>query len=31
MPELTWIETVGVVILLLCVLIGTLPVVNTGL
>lgn len=31
MPELTWIETVVVVILLLCVLIGTLPVVNTGL
>lgn len=31
MPELTWWETVVVVVLLLCVLVGTLPVVNTGL
>ncbi|MEV4735985.1 MULTISPECIES: glycosyltransferase family 2 protein [unclassified Microbacterium] len=31
MPELTWLETVVVVVLLLCVLVGTLPVVNTGL
>ncbi|KNY07702.1 glycosyltransferase family 2 protein [Microbacterium sp. GCS4] len=31
MPELTWLETVVVIVLLLCVLIGTLPVVNTGL
>lgn len=31
MPELNWIETVVVVILLLCVLVGTLPVINTGL
>ncbi|MCT1479738.1 glycosyltransferase [Microbacterium sp. p3-SID336] len=31
MPELSWIETAVVVILLLCVLVGTLPVINTGL
>ncbi|WP_449407710.1 glycosyltransferase family 2 protein [Microbacterium maritypicum] len=31
MPELTWLETTVVVILLLCVLVGTLPVINTGL
>lgn len=31
MPELTGWETVVVVVLLLCVLVGTLPVVNTGL
>ena len=31
MPELNWVETVVVVFLLLCVLVGTLPVINTGL
>lgn len=31
MPELNLLETVVVVILLLCVLVGTLPVINTGL
>ena len=31
MTDLTWLQTVLVVVLLLCVLVGTLPVVNTGL
>ncbi len=31
MPDLNWIELTVVVILLLCVLVGTLPVINTGL
>ena len=31
MPDLAWYETVIVVVLLLCVLVGTLPVINTGL
>lgn len=31
MPDLTWIETVVVIVLLACVLVGTLPVINTGL
>lgn len=31
MADLTWLETVFVIFLLICVLVGTLPVVNTGL
>lgn len=31
MADLTWLETVLVILLLLCILVGTLPVVNTGL
>ncbi|MCK2035953.1 glycosyltransferase family 2 protein [Microbacterium sp. SSW1-49] len=31
MAELTWLETVFVILLLICVLVGTLPVINTGL
>lgn len=31
MADLTWLQTVLVVFLLLCVLVGTLPVINTGL
>lgn len=31
MADLTWLETVVVVVLLVCVLVGALPVINTGL
>ena len=31
MADLTWLETTFVVFLLICVLVGTLPVINTGL
>ena len=31
MVDLSWLETVVVVLLLVCVLVGTLPVINTGL